>query len=264
MTAFSQGRAKTGGRKSGSRNKRTIAAAARPDALLHLEKVMTSTDGTITPDLKLRAAIALAQYQHSKPIPSKLVDPIPYTAPKTVDEARALILELGERFAKGEIGAEAHDVLVGGLKAYLGDRAAEQEKIFARLEASLRGGEELVSFESRALRLEREHGHAGADDIVVTVAADFLHGGEPTFARAFDRRGSLIFAKQRLEGEPWATFKTRARVEAGKAAGACSMLIGGLPGEGEGESKVGMFADFNELPRGVIVLPEAALHPSQI
>ena len=60
MTAFSQGRAKTGGRKSGSRNKRTIAAAARPDALLHLEKVMTSTDGTITPDLKLRAAIALA------------------------------------------------------------------------------------------------------------------------------------------------------------------------------------------------------------
>ena len=99
---FTNGRAKTGGRKRGSRNQRTIAAAARPDALAHLEKVMESTDGTITPDLKLRAAIALAQYQHSKPVPMRggtLIDPIPYTAPKTVEEARAAILELGERLA---------------------------------------------------------------------------------------------------------------------------------------------------------------------
>ena len=56
---FTNGHPKTGGRKKGGRNKRTIAAAAHPDALDHLEKVMASTDDpTITPDLKLRAAIA--------------------------------------------------------------------------------------------------------------------------------------------------------------------------------------------------------------
>ena len=54
--SFAPGHAKAGGRKNGARNKRTLVAAARPDALAHLEKVMTSTDGTITPDLKLRAA----------------------------------------------------------------------------------------------------------------------------------------------------------------------------------------------------------------
>ena len=89
-----------------------------------------------------------------------------------------------------------------------------------------------MSFESRAIRLERAHGRAGADDMVVTVAADFLHGGEPTFARVFDRRGSLLLGLQRLGDEPWRAFEARARVEAGKVAGACSLLIGGLPDGG--------------------------------
>jgi len=75
-----------------------------------------------------------------------------------------------------------------------------------------------MSFESRALRLEREHGRAGADDITVTIAADFLRGGEPTFARTFDRRGALLGAIQRLQDEPWATFKARVVVEAGQLA----------------------------------------------
>lgn len=66
-----------------------------------------------------------------------------------------------------------------------------------------------MSFESRALRLEREHGRAGANDIVVTVAADFLHGGQPTFARPFDRRGSMIGTVQRAQGEGWAAFRAR-------------------------------------------------------
>jgi len=121
-----------------------------------------------------------------------------------------------------------------------------------------------VSFESRALRLEREHGRSSETDIIVTVAADFLRGGEPTFARAFDRRGALTFATQRRMNEPWEAFKARARVEAGKTAGACSLLVGGLPDAdcvgcgGNGD------CDDGELPRGAIVLPETALHPSQI
>ena len=73
-----------------------------------------------------------------------------------------------------------------------------------------------MSFATLAKRLKREHGHAAARDIVVTVAADFLRGGEPTFARAFDHRGSLLLTLQRRESEGWEAFKTRARVEAGK------------------------------------------------
>ena len=136
-----------GGRKRGTRNRRTIAAAGRPDALEHLEKVMTATaetDPLILPDMKLRAAIALAHFQHSKPAPTRIetfIGPIDYTKPATVEEARAALLELGERLARREISVEAHDALVGGLRAYLGDKAAEQERILARLEASLRGGD---------------------------------------------------------------------------------------------------------------------------
>jgi hypothetical protein len=47
-----------------------------------------------------------------------------------------------------------------------------------------------MSFGARANRLKREFGRS--DGITVTVAADFLHGGEPAFARIFDRRGSRI------------------------------------------------------------------------
>jgi hypothetical protein len=88
---FTNGRSKTGGRKPGSRNRRTLAAAARSDALEHLEKTMASTDGTITPDLKLRAAIALAHFQHSKPAPTRtetFIGPVPFAAPKTIEAAR--------------------------------------------------------------------------------------------------------------------------------------------------------------------------------
>ena len=64
---FTDGRTKTGGRPKGGRNKRTIAAASRPDALDHIEKVMATNDGTVTPDVRLRAATVLAMYQHSRP-----------------------------------------------------------------------------------------------------------------------------------------------------------------------------------------------------
>jgi hypothetical protein len=82
------------GRKKGSRNRRTLAAALKtyPDALDHLASVVAAKDDTtITPDLRLRAAIGLAAYQHPKPFPLRetFVGPIDYAAPKTVDEARA-------------------------------------------------------------------------------------------------------------------------------------------------------------------------------
>jgi hypothetical protein len=64
-----------------------------------------------------------------------------YKAPETVEEARATILSLGERLARHEISVEAHDALVNGLKAYLGDKAAEQQKKLDELEDALRSGE---------------------------------------------------------------------------------------------------------------------------
>ena len=61
--------------------------------------------------------------------------------PRTADEARATILELGARLAKREISVEAHDALINGLRVYLGDRAAEQQRQLDRLEDALRIGE---------------------------------------------------------------------------------------------------------------------------
>ncbi len=120
-----------------------------------------------------------------------------------------------------------------------------------------------MSFATLARRLKREHGQASASDLVVTIAADFLRGGDPTFARTFDRRGVLLGAIQRLQDEPWATFKTRAVVEAGRATGASSVLIGGLPDADSdaGDTKPGARDD---LPRGAIVLPDIPPHPSQL
>jgi hypothetical protein len=143
--SFANGHAKMGGRQKGKRNKRMLDAAPRLDALDHIEKVMATDDGTISPDVRLRAATVLAAYQHSRPAPTRtetFVVVNSYAAPKTVEEARLAILELGLLLAKGGVSVEAHDALVGGLKAYLGDKAAEQQKKLDELEAFLPRGEE--------------------------------------------------------------------------------------------------------------------------
>jgi hypothetical protein len=130
---FTQGtpRPANSGRKQGARNKRTVPAEAYPDALAHLTAVMTAKDDPlITPELKLRAAIGLAAYQRPKPTPSHTEASVAvegYEEPKTVEEARALILTLGARLAKGEVSVQAHDALINGLKAYLGDKASSPD-----------------------------------------------------------------------------------------------------------------------------------------
>jgi hypothetical protein len=134
-----------GGRKKGVRNKRTVAAtskAAHPDALDHLAAVMAAKDDpTITPDLRFRAAIGLAAYQHPKPFPLKetFVGPIDYAAPKTVQQARAAILELGERMARREISVEAHDALINGIRTYL--RRPNNGRSSTSSKSSLRSGD---------------------------------------------------------------------------------------------------------------------------
>lgn len=134
------------GRKPGGRNKRTLLALPKtyPDALAHLVAVIESNDGTITPELKVRAAIGLAAYQHPKPTPAQTETfiSLDYVAPKTPEEARAIILTLGERATRGEISVQAHDLLIGNLRVYLTDKAAEQEKKLAAIERHIRYGAE--------------------------------------------------------------------------------------------------------------------------
>ena len=72
--AFATGHSKAGGRKKGARNKRTLVAEPKtyPGGLDHPAAVLTSDSPTITPELRLRAAIGRAAYQHPKPIPLRL------------------------------------------------------------------------------------------------------------------------------------------------------------------------------------------------
>ena len=111
----------------------------------------------------------------------------------------------------------------------------------------------------RAINMRRAERLAG--DVTVTVAADFLRGGAPTFARAFDRKGALIFTTLRLENEPWTAFRARTGVEAGRVVGAASLLVGGLP---DGMPPPCFEAGGMELPRGAVTLPDIPPHPSQI
>jgi hypothetical protein len=127
----------------------------------------------------------------------------------------------------------------------------------------------------RAINMRRAEQRFGST--TVTTAADFLRGGAPTFARAFNRRGALLTTIQRAPGEAWAAFRARGVEEAGRTAGASSLLIGGLPDAiGDTGGMPGVIADMphpyfqtretdaDGLPRGAIVLREASLHPSQV
>ena len=59
---------------------------------------------------------------------------------------------------------------------------------------------------SRVARLKREFARS-AEPLVATVAVDFLNGGAPSFARAFDRKGALLRTLPRGLGEPWEAFR---------------------------------------------------------
>ena len=127
--SFTHGRAKTGGRKRGSRNKKTVAPKTYPDALDHLAAVIASKDAAITPDLKVRAAIGLAQYQHPKPTPLRPAPdkPIDLPPPKTAQEARDAIARITSMIARAEIDSDHGARIIAGLEAFLNARAAELE-----------------------------------------------------------------------------------------------------------------------------------------
>jgi hypothetical protein len=132
-------RRKTGGRKKGSLNKRTLQRLAlaeamvktpHPDALDYLASVVASDDNPlVTPDLKLRAAIALAQYQHPRPVPLRKATgkPIDLLPPRSAQDARDMIAALTSKMAREEVDRDHASDVIAGLKAYLDARAAELE-----------------------------------------------------------------------------------------------------------------------------------------
>jgi hypothetical protein len=134
---------KGSGRRAGARNKRTIAqqGPVYPDALKHLADVMSSTDGTITPDLKLRAAIGLAAYQNSKPAtPKPTTPPIEFDPPSNAQEARDLIVKITAAIARNEVDSAHGGVVLSGLQMDLNAKAAELEIEVLKHKAEDEGG----------------------------------------------------------------------------------------------------------------------------
>jgi hypothetical protein len=113
-----------------------------------------------------------------------------------------------------------------------------------------------MSFASRVERLRREYCRVDADELVTTVAADFINAAAPSFARAFDRKGSLVGTFDRLGEETLTAFRERVRSEAQGLAQAARVIVGGVGAFG-GAMGVG------GLPRGAVTLPDIPLHASQ-
>jgi hypothetical protein len=116
-----------------------------------------------------------------------------------------------------------------------------------------------MSFASRVERLRREHCRAGDDELVVLTAADFMHGGAPSLARIFDRKGCELAQYDRLDGEELGDFRERVRGASQSLAGASRLVIGGM-----GSSGAGAALAASGLPRAAVSLPDAPLHASQI
>jgi hypothetical protein len=125
------------GRKKGGGNRRALV---HPDALNHLAEVVASTDPLITPELKLRAAIGLAQYQHPKPTaprgPTFAPTPFKLNDLVTLEDAGTETQRIAVAVASGKLDHDTGQFLVAAIRTFmdsLGAIKAEQED--ARIDA---------------------------------------------------------------------------------------------------------------------------------
>jgi hypothetical protein len=133
---------KTGGRKKGTPNRRTeqlrrLIVPINDDDRAIIDRVIAGARNGDHVSLQI-------YFRYLRPAPPRsetFTSPIDYVKPETVEAARERILELGERLAKGEVGVENHDALVGGLKAFLSDKAADQQRELDRLKEDLGRGQ---------------------------------------------------------------------------------------------------------------------------
>ena len=92
------------------------------------------------------------------------------------------------------------------------------------------------------------------------VAADFMTGGAPTAAEAYDRKGVRLATFARSEEETFIAFRERVREAAHALPGAVRVKIGGFARE----PSSGSLASLQGVPRGAVALPEIPLHVSQL
>ena len=110
----------------------------------------------------------------------------------------------------------------------------------------------------RAINARRAERRFGA--LSVLTAADFLTGGSPIAAEAYDRKGVRLAAFARDDGEAFTAFRERVREAARALSGAARVKLGGFA---RGPS-AGFSGPLQGVPRGAVVLPDIPPHPSQL
>jgi hypothetical protein len=138
MPPFAKGKPRppNAGRRAGTPNKATQAQQARQAQAASADEEIIKK--VIEESKAGDPAARLLYFKHLRPLPQRFLGPIEYRAPRDVETARAMILELGEQLAASKIPAELHDSLINGLRTYLGDKAAEQQRKLDELEEALR------------------------------------------------------------------------------------------------------------------------------
>ena len=115
-----------------------------------------------------------------------------------------------------------------------------------------------MKIDRRLTRVEREA--ARSNEIPAAIAVDFLRGGAPSTAEAYDRKGAFLAAFARDEGETVLTFRNRVREAARALPGAMRVKLGGIARE----PSAGFIDLFEGIPRGAVTLSDIPPHPSQL
>jgi hypothetical protein len=111
-------------------------------------------------------------------------------------------------------------------------------------------------------RVEAEASAIPTEELITIVAADFVAGGPPSHARAFNRRGAELMALERDRDEPLGVFKTRA-IRAADGPESAKLVIGGIGPPRELTAASEPLEPAIGLPRGTVTLKDASLHQSQ-
>jgi hypothetical protein len=142
--AFAKGQARppNSGRGKGTPNKATAHRRRLLDAINTDDKIIIKRVIAEAKAGDHAARQLYFRYLRPERKPETYLEPTEHKTPASVEEARAEILELSRRLTEGEISLETHDAKVNDLRIYLGDKAAEQERLLTKLEADLSRGEE--------------------------------------------------------------------------------------------------------------------------
>ena len=126
--SFTHGRAKTGGRKRGARNKKTVA----PKTLSRRARPSGGGDSVegrgdhARPESARRDQGSLLQYQHPEAdaVTERASSRLISGPPKTAQEARDAIARITSMIARAEIDESDHGArVIAGLEAFLNARA---------------------------------------------------------------------------------------------------------------------------------------------